>query len=134
HQEDTLKLSLSKEIQSKFQVQSLNFVIVPDKIPVDLEKIQQIKIQWDNSKKTWYLNIIYKEKKIDITKGFNNIMAIDLGLNNLASITFKDSTESYIIDGKYAKSKNSYHNKEIARLTSIAMKQSKDSKKFKVTK
>ena len=130
YQGNTLKLSLSKEMQSKFQVESLNFVIDPDKIPVDLEKIQQIKIQWDNSKKTWYLNIIYKKETVYITKGFNNIMSIDLGLNNIASITFKNSTESYIIDGKYTKSKNSYYNKEIARLTSIAMKQSKDSKKI----
>ena len=134
YQGDILKLSLSKEMKLKFQVQSLNFVIDPDKIPVDLRKVQQIKIQWDNSNKTWYLNIIYKKEIIDITKGFNNIMAIDLGLNNLATITFQDNLESYIIDGKYPKSKNCYYNKEISRLTSIAMKQSKDSKNFKRTK
>lgn len=134
YKDDTLKLSLSKEMKCKFQVQSLNFVINPDKIPVNLDKVQQIKIQWDNSKKAWYLNIIYTKEIVDITKGFNNIMSIDLGLDNLATITFRDTTKSYIIDGKYAKSKNSYYNKEIGKLTSIAMKQSKDSKKFKRTK
>lgn len=53
-------------------------------------------------------------------------MAIDLGLDNLTTITFKDNVKTYIIDGKYAKSKNSYYNKEIVRLTSIAMEQCKN--------
>lgn len=61
-------------------------------------------------------------------------MAIDLGHNNLATIVFKDNTKSYIMDGKYARSKNSYYNKEIARLTSIDMKQFKDSKNFTRTR
>ena len=134
HQDDILKLSLSKEMKTKFEVQSLNFVMDIDKIPFDLGDVQQIKIQWDNSSKRWYLNIIYNRKIVNITKNYTNIMAIDLGLNNLATITFQNNIESYIIDGKYIKSKNSYYNKEIARLTSIAMKQSKNSKYFKRTR
>lgn len=134
HQDSILKLSLSKEIKTKFEVQSLNFIIESDKIPFNLDDVQQIKIQWDNSNKRWYLNIIYNREIINITEDYTNIMSIDLGLNNLATITFQDSIESYIIDGKYIKSKNSYYNKKIARLTSIAMKQSKDSKYFKRTK
>ena len=60
-------------------------------------------------------------------------MAIDLGLNNLATLTFKDNTDSYIINGKTIKSKNSYFNKEITKLQSIRMKQT-GSSKFKDTK
>ena len=134
YQDDVLKLSLSKEMKTKFEVQSLNFVMDADKIPFDLGDTQQIKIQWDNSSKRWYLNIIYNREIVNITKNYTNIMAIDLGLNNLATITFQNNIESYIIDGKYIKSKNSYYNKEIARLTSIAMKQSKSSKYFKRTR
>ena len=134
HQDDILKLSLSKEMKTKFEVQSLNFVMNTDKIPFDLGDVQQIKIQWDNSSKRWYLNIIYNREVVNITKNYTNIMAIDLGLNNLATIIFQNNIESYIIDGKYIKSKNSYYNKEIARLTSIAMKQSKNSKYFKRTR
>lgn len=104
------------------------------KIPVDLTTIKQIKLQWDNSKKIWYLNIIWSKEEVNITKDYHNIMSIDLGLNNLAAITFENNIDSYIIDGKYVRSKNSYYNKEIARLTSIAMKQSKNSKYFKRTK
>lgn len=133
-QDSILKLSLSKEMKSKFQVQSLNFNMKNIKIPVDLTTIKQIKLQWDNSKKIWYLNIIWVKEEVNITKDYHNIMSIDLGLNNLAAITFENNIDSYIIDGKYIRSKNSYYNKEIARLTSIAMKQSKSSKYFKRTK
>jgi len=59
-------------------------------------------------------------------------MAIDLGLNNLATLTFKDNPENYIINGKPLKSKNRYFNKEISKLQSIRMKQT-GSKKFKDT-
>lgn len=133
YQDQILKLSLSKAIKSIFKVQSLNFDMNNIKIPINLDRSQQIKIKWDNSSKQWYLIIIYNKEEIDITEGFNNIMSIDLGLDNLSAITFKENTDSYIIDGKYIKSKNSYYNKEIARLTSIAMKQCKDSKHFKRT-
>lgn len=53
----------------------------------------------------------------------SNIMSIDLGLDNLATLTFKENTESYIINGKTIKSKNSYFNKEIAKFQRIRMKQ-----------
>ena len=133
-QENIIKLSLSKTMQSEFKVQSLNFNMKNVKIPINLETINQIKIMWDNSKKQWYLNIIWERQEIKISDDFNNIMSIDLGLDNLSAITFEKNTNAYIIDGKYAKSKNSYYNKEIARLTSISMKQCKDNKHFKRTK
>nr|WP_238524817.1 transposase [Halanaerobium hydrogeniformans] len=63
-------------------------------------------------------------------KGNNNpnIMAVDLGLDNLATLTFKNNSDCYIINGKTIKSKNSYFNKEIARLQSIRMRQLATSK------
>jgi len=128
-----LMLSLSKAMQEKFQVKSLNFSIDTEKLPVNFEALQQIKIKWDNSIKQWYLILIYnKEEKNKVTG--NNIMSIDLGRDNLATLTFLEDTESYLIDGKVLKSKISYYNKEIARLNSIGMKQVGDSKKFKNTK
>jgi transposase len=109
-----LILSLSKEMQNKFQVQSLNFNINYIKIP-NITRIKQIRLAWDNSNKRWYINFIYERNIINIAKNYNNIMSIDLGLNNLATITFGHLTRFYIIDGKYAKSKNSYYNKETTR-------------------
>ncbi|QPW62074.1 RNA-guided endonuclease InsQ/TnpB family protein [Clostridium botulinum] len=134
YQDQVLKLSLSKAMKSTFKVQSLNFNMKDIKIPIDLDELQQIKIKWDNSSKQWYLIMIYNKEEVNLTDSYNNIMSIDLGLDNLATITFEQNTNLYIIDGKYAKSKNSYYNKKIAKLTSIAMKQCKDSKHFKRTK
>lgn len=128
-----LMLSLSKAMQKKFQVKSLNFSIDTEKLPVNFEALQQIKIKWDNSIKQWHLILIYNKEEENKVTG-SNIMSIDLGRDNLATLTFLEDTESYLIDGKVLKSKISYYNKEIARLNSIAMKQVGDSKKFKNTK
>jgi len=128
-----LMLSLSKAMQEKFQVKSLNFSIDTEKLPVNFEALQQIKIKWDNSIKQWYLILIYNKEEENKVTG-NNIMSIDLGRDNFATLTFLEDTESYLIDGKVLKSKISYYNKEIARLNSIGMKQVGDSKKFKNTK
>jgi IS605 OrfB family transposase len=56
-----------------------------------------------------------------------------LGLNNLATVTFKDSSKSYIIDGKIIKSENRYYNNRITKLQQVRMKQV-GSDKFKDTK
>ncbi|WP_202710816.1 transposase [Sporosalibacterium faouarense] len=76
--------------------------------------------------------IIYKTEEMEENNHLNT-MAIDLGLDNLATLTFKDNSESYIINGKTLKSKNAYFNREIARLSSVRMKQV-GSDKFKNTK
>jgi len=131
---NVLLLSLSKKMQSMFNVENLNFVL-PESVQkhINMDALQQVKIIWDNSKKSWCLIIIYKVEEQSLTKNFHNIMAIDLGLDNLCAITFKDSKEQFLINGKPLKSKNSYYNKKIARLTSVAMKQT-GSNKFKRTK
>ncbi len=128
-----LLLSLSKKIKSKYNVKSLKFEL-PSAVQsiIDLDNLQQIRIKRNNLSDDWYLLIIYKVEPKNKAKG-NNIMAIDLGLNNLATLTFKDNTENYIINGKPIKSKNSYFNKEISKLQSIRMKQT-SSKQFKNTK
>jgi IS605 OrfB family transposase len=133
YKDGILKLSLSKAIQDKFQVQSLNFDMKNVKIPVNLSRINQIKLQWNNSSKRWYLLIIWENEIINKVTG-DNVMAIDLGLDNLATCVFKDNPQCIIFSGKHIKSKNAYYNKEIARLTSIVMKQCKNSKHFRRTK
>src|SRR6056297_4230807 len=128
-----LFLSLSKEVKSKYNVKNLKFQL-PTAIEsiIDLDKIQQVRIKRDTLSDSWYLLVIYKIEPKNKAKG-NNIMAIDLGLNNLATLTFKDNTDNYIINGRPIKSKNSYFNKEISKLQSIRMKQT-GSKKFRNTK
>lgn len=131
--DNTLILSLVKATQKLFNVKSLDFE-VSDKLQsvVNFESAQQVKIKWNNVSKYWEIIIIYKQEEQEKAEG-SNIMSIDLGLNNLATITFSESEKTYIIDGKSIKSKNSYFNKEISRLQSVKMSQI-GSDKFKDTK
>ena len=124
-----LMLSLSKTMQKEFGVKSLNFE-VSDKLQsqIPFNKLQQIKIKWDNINKSWYLILIYEKEETVLDNSFNNIMSIDLGLNNLASMTFLNNTENYIINGKPVKSLNSYVNNRISYLQMVQMKSKKTSK------
>ena len=54
---------------------------------------------------------------IKINKDPNKIMAIDLGVNNLATCVLSNN-ESFVIDGKYLKSINYFYNKQKAYLQS----------------
>ena len=124
-----LKLSISKKMQEKHKVKSLNFLI-PSKLKklICFESIKMIKIQKSNNEIV--LNIIYeKEAKTDVVG--NNIMAIDIGLNNIVACTNRDNNSSMIISGRALKSKNIYYNEKISYLQSIITKMKKG--KYKVT-
>ena len=130
---NNLLLSLSKEIKSKFQVDSLKFKL-PSVVQslINLDNLQQVRIKKENLSGDWFLIIIHKVAETENASG-DNVMAIDLGLDNLATITLKDNPEGYIIDGKVIKSENRYYNRKITRLQKIRMKQV-GSKHFKDTK
>ena len=127
-----LKLSISKNMQEKFQVKSLNFLI-PKKLEklVNLESIKMIKIGKEKNGK-YKLEIIYEREEKQKAEG-SNIMAIDLGMNNLATCTNMKNNKSLIIAGESIKAKIGYINKEIARLQEIQMKRV-GSKKYRNTK
>ena len=126
-----LLLSLSKKMKSMYKVDNLKFEL-SDKVQsfINMDSIQQVKIKRESVSNRWYLIVVYN-KECKNNDG-DNVMSIDPGLDNLAAITFKDSNKNYLINGKPLKSKNAYYNKEIARLSSIRMKQV-GSKKFKNT-
>ena len=134
-----LRLSLSKKMKNKYGVKSLNFnmmnVKIPSKIGLksDFSNIQQIRFIFDKKLKVWYFIFIYEVEE-QISFPYLDTMAIDLGLNNLATIVFNRSKATYIIDGKVLKCKQSYYNKKISIMQSKEMKRLKDSKKFKDTK
>lgn len=127
-----LKLSLSKAIKSLFNVESLNFE-VSKKLQniINWNELQQVRFNYDKIQKAWYLIIIYNKNEVETTS--TNVMSIDIGLDNLAAITFKDGINQYIYCGKKLKSVNSYINKRISYLQSIEMKKV-GSDKFKNTK
>ena len=79
-----------------------------------------IKIRKEENGK-YKLDIIYEKEEKKQTEG-SNIMAIDLGMNNLATCTNIKNNKSLIIAGESLKAKIGYINKEIARLEGIQMK------------
>jgi putative transposase len=128
----SLLLSLSKKMQERFEVDSLK-VEIPRSFPLPANaRMQQIRIQFDRQRNQWVYLIIYqvdeREKVIN-----TNVMSIDLGLDNLATITFSHHIDSYIICGRSLKSLNGYINKKMASLQGIRMKQV-GSENFKNTK
>ena len=80
------------------------------------------------------INVIYEREEKKAIEGNTNIMSIDLGLNNIVGCTNKDNSNSILISGKEAKSKNKYINEKIKKLQQIEMKMRKTSKKYKNTK
>ncbi len=127
-----IKLSMSKEMQKKFKVKSLNFLI-PRKLKklINLSSIKMIRISIRKRVKKYILDIIY-EKEEKKRQG-HNLMGIDLGLNNMATCTNANNNETLIISGENIKSKIRYYNKEIARLQKIQMRMTGNTK-YKNTK
>lgn len=112
HKGNEIWLSLSKVMQEKFQVNSLKVGVIK-KLPLpEQAEIQQIRIQYDRVQKRWGFLIIYQVAEISVSRD-TNIMAIDLGLDNLATVTFSHHQDTYILCGRTLKSKNSYYNRKI---------------------
>ena len=132
-EENKMKLSLSKRMQEKYEVKSLNFLI-PRKLRklVDFSKVKMIKIKQELQ--NIEMNVIYERKEKEAIEENTNIMAIDLGLNNIVACTNKENAKSILISGKEAKSKNKYINEQIKKLQQIQMKMKKTSKSYKNTK
>ena len=120
--DDTLILSLSKIMQEKFKVDSLKFAL-PKKVQsrMDFNRLQQVRLTYDRSRKKWYLIIIYEKDCDVLPEGYHNIMSIDLGSTNLAACCFLHDEESFLISGKPLKSRVSHINRRIGHLQSIAM-------------
>ena len=69
------------------------------------------------------LEIVYDKEIIDFNLNKANMIGIDLGLNNLATIANNIGKRPIIVKGGIVKSINQYYNKELARLRSIKDKQ-----------
>ncbi len=64
------------------------------------------------------IEVVYNKKE-KVIKQNNNKASIDLGINNLASLTFNNSKDSYLINGKPLKSINQFYNKTKANIQSL---------------
>ena len=79
------------------------------------KKIKEISIIPLHNGKKFEISYTYLEEKETPKAIGNGVMAIDLGVNNLATCV-TDKGESFIIDGKRIKSMNQYYNKRMAEL------------------
>ena len=134
-----ISFSLSKKAKRKFKMKNLEVNLSNFKFPKGLNKnlsnLQQVRICYDKKNERFYLAFIYRIEvsTLDTTNN-NDIMAIDLGQNNLITGVFNKSSYRFILDGKELKSKIAYVNSRMSKLQSKEMKKLKDNKKFKLTK
>ena len=133
-----ISFSLSKKAKRKFKMKNLEVNLSNFKFPKDLNEnlsnLQQIRICYDKKNERFYLAFIYRIEISILSKNNNDIMAIDLGQNNLITGVFNKSSYRFILDGKELKSKIAYVNSRMARLQSKEMKKLKGNKNFKLTK
>ena len=98
--------------------------LVNIKVPSNLldKKIKEIRIIPKYNARFFEIQYIYEvqEKSTNLNK--NNVLAIDLGIDNLCTCTANNG-QAFIIDGKKLKSINQYANKKNAYLQSIKDKQ-----------
>ncbi len=136
--DNKISFSLSKKAKRKFKMKNLEVNLFNFKFPKglneNLSNLQQVRICYDKKIERFYLAFIYRVEVFTLNKKNNDIMAIDLGQNNLITGVFNESPYRFILDGKELKSKIAYVNSRIDRLKSKEMKKIKDMKKFKLTK
>lgn len=90
------------------------------------KKIIEIQVKPHYNK--FKINIVYEAPNVKLKENNNNYCSIDLGVNNLMTITSnKKGIKPLIINGRPLKSINQYFNKKLAKLKSLnAIKQIKD--------
>ena len=100
------------------------------KIPPILldKKIKEIRIIPKGKARFFEIQYIYEAEIIQRKLDTKNVLAIDLGVNNLVTAVTNEG-KSFIIDGKKAKSVNQWYNKENGRLQKIKDKQGISNKK-----
>ena len=84
--------------------------------------IKEVRICPDQQGTYFKIQYCYEQEKEPANIDLKKVLAIDIGLDNLASCITNTGT-SFIIDGRKLKSINQYWNKRKARLQSIASKQ-----------
>ena len=134
-----ISFSLSKKAKRKFKMKNLEVNLSNFKFPKGLNRnlsnLQQVRICYDKKIERFYLAFIYRiEVSVLDTTNNNDIMAIDLGQNNLITGVFNKSSYRFILDGKELKSKIAYVNSRISKLQSKEIKKLKSYKNFKLTK
>ncbi len=122
---NTLRLPMSRTFSKKHDKPVVK-IPIPERLKgKEIKEVRIIPVYKGNHFKIQY---IYKEETQPQNLNCDNKLAIDLGVDNLATCV-TDKGTSFIMDGRKIKSINQYWNKRKAKLQSVAMKQ-----KLKTTK
>lgn len=114
------KLPISREYRKAHP--NMEDILIPYPDRLNDAELKEVRIcPYDNGR-YFKIQYVYHWYKEEVNVNPANIMAIDLGVENLATCTSNVGTP-FIMDGRKLKSINQYWNKEKARLQSIAMKQ-----------
>lgn len=92
----------------------------PDRL--NEKQVKEIRIFPKHNCKFFDIEFVYVQEEENLNLNANNALAIDLGLDNLATCV-TNAGASFIVDGKKLKSINQWYNKENARIQSIKDKQ-----------
>ena len=94
------------------------------KVPKNLldKKIKSIRIIPKDNARFFVVHYTYEIEKYEGKLNKNNVLAIDLGVNNLCSCV-SNTGDTFIVDGKKLKSHNKWANDEFIRLEKIRIKQ-----------
>ena len=92
-----------------------NVIIKPN---INVNDVKFVRVVPNTTRKTITVEVGY-EAKCKPRINTNNIASIDLGVSNLAALTFTNN-KPIIINGRPIKSINRYYNKEIGKLQAIA--------------
>jgi len=118
---DGRNIVMIKNIQCKIENNNLIFswkplkqFIIPTKINGKL-----IQVRFVPRGTIYIMEIVYQIEVPDIKNLNNYICSIDLGLNNLATLTNNIGVKPIIINGKIIKSINQYYNKKKAKIQSV---------------
>ena len=114
------KLPISREYRKTHP--DMEDILIPYPDRLNGAELKEVRIcPYDNGR-YFKIQYVYHWYKEEANVNPDNIMAIDLGIENLATCTSNVETP-FIMDGRKLKSINQYWNKEKARLQSVAMKQ-----------
>lgn len=87
-------------------------------IKTDLQNFQQVRVLPRGSK--IIIEIVYNKETEETKKDNNKYLSIDIGLDNLATITNNCNKPFIILNGRQIKSINQFYNKQMAHYRSIA--------------